>query len=160
MPDDGVEHWVRPASPGAQTWTVSLPALPAEVGFKRIGQRVNIDTDGHLIVRGGYFELSVVHRGTVIKNHMMGQVRPISAPHGAGRARRRQACVILGYVHNVRCVFAAGLPQLHSLVAGHAVLALQRVASLTPCLCLHAVRPGFCVNLQGAGALKCQTLAL
>ncbi|KAL4426077.1 hypothetical protein ABPG77_002663, partial [Micractinium sp. CCAP 211/92] len=47
----------------------TLPKL----GFKRIGQRVNVDVEGNLIVRGGYFELSVVHRGTVVKNHMMGQ---------------------------------------------------------------------------------------
>ncbi|KAL4441188.1 hypothetical protein ABPG77_011425, partial [Micractinium sp. CCAP 211/92] len=44
-----------------------------KLGFKRIGQRVNVDVEGNLIVRGGYFELSVVHRGTVVKNHMMGQ---------------------------------------------------------------------------------------
>ncbi|KAL4452204.1 hypothetical protein ABPG75_007866 [Micractinium tetrahymenae] len=44
-----------------------------KLGFKRIGQRVNIDVEGNLIVRGSYFELSVVHRGTVVKNHMMGQ---------------------------------------------------------------------------------------
>ncbi|KAL4452197.1 hypothetical protein ABPG75_007859 [Micractinium tetrahymenae] len=47
-------------------------ALP-KFGFKRIGQRVNIDVDGNLIIRGGYFVLSVLHRGTVVKNHMMGQ---------------------------------------------------------------------------------------
>eukprot|EP00887_Chlorella_sp_A99_P000326 scaffold13.g326.t1 len=43
------------------------------IGFKRIGQRVNLDHDGNLIVRATYFELSVVHRGTSVKAHMMGQ---------------------------------------------------------------------------------------
>ena len=46
-----------------------VPSKPLlqKFGFKRIGLRVNIDADGNLIVRGGYFELSVVHRGTVVR---------------------------------------------------------------------------------------------
>jgi hypothetical protein len=43
-----------------------------QVGFKRVGKRVNIDGLGNLLVRPSYFELSVVQRGTKPKHHMTG----------------------------------------------------------------------------------------
>ena len=57
--------------------SVLLPAclsLPARLqgGFKRAGQRVTIDGRGSLILRPTYFELSVVHRGSEVKDHMTG----------------------------------------------------------------------------------------
>ncbi len=74
-------------APGPTFSSLCLPPPPPQkLGFKRIGQRVNVDVEGNLIVRGGYFELSVVHRGTVVKNHMMGQVG------AAGAAAREGSC--------------------------------------------------------------------
>ncbi|KAI7842946.1 hypothetical protein COHA_003453 [Chlorella ohadii] len=41
-------------------------------GFKRVGQRVNLDAAGNLVLRPTYFELSVVQRGANPKHHMTG----------------------------------------------------------------------------------------
>lgn len=41
-----------------------------QTGFKQVGQRVNIDGDGNLLLRPTYFELSVVRRGAIVEHHL------------------------------------------------------------------------------------------